>query len=425
MESNIQTRDKWSSADDQGLGTMGPVTTHELENATGDTHLDNTGTSGQAPEVMKANEDTSGNKADSGREKQLKPSKVYVGGLPDHTRQEDLRNCFGKIGNIASIELKVGYGFVEFESKEAAEESVAKYHEGFFMGNKIRVELSHNRGRTAKRSEDPGACFKCGESGHWARECPRQTTQSRAGPMHDPILFDRTHPLRDHPPLPPRDFPPYRDELTRYQPPRDARFYDYPPMPPPGRDYRLPMTPPRDSRDFPPMGFPLPRRDYDDYRIRGPPPLPPLPPPSRYGRPGLYGPERDHPPKGYMPPSPPPSRDFYERYDRRPPMDDRLLPPPNGGRPRTPPGPPPEGRGRPITPPREYPRYSSDMDRPRYRRRSLSPPPRHDLRYGGPGHHPNDFDGDRYAAPPRDGGRPPRDYHPRNGRDDGTSYRRP
>lgn len=57
----------------------------------------------------------------------------------------------------------------EFDSREAAEESVAKYHEGFFMGNKIRVELSHGGGRTAKYSNDPGACFKCGEVGHWAR----------------------------------------------------------------------------------------------------------------------------------------------------------------------------------------------------------------------------------------------------------------
>jgi hypothetical protein len=83
---------------------------------------------------------------------------------------------------------RVGYGFVvsaaailhglrwfnivhvqEFESREAAEESVAKYHEGYFMGNKIRVELSHGGGRTAKYSGDPGACFKCGETGHWAR----------------------------------------------------------------------------------------------------------------------------------------------------------------------------------------------------------------------------------------------------------------
>lgn len=57
----------------------------------------------------------------------------------------------------------------EFDSKEAAEESVAKYHEGFFMGNKIRVELSHGGGRTAKYTGDPGACFKCGQMGHWAR----------------------------------------------------------------------------------------------------------------------------------------------------------------------------------------------------------------------------------------------------------------
>ena len=57
----------------------------------------------------------------------------------------------------------------EFDTREAAEESVAKYHEGYFMGNKIRVELSHGGGRTAKYSNDPGACFKCGQVGHWAR----------------------------------------------------------------------------------------------------------------------------------------------------------------------------------------------------------------------------------------------------------------
>ena len=57
----------------------------------------------------------------------------------------------------------------EFDNREAAEESVAKYHEGYFMGNKIKVELSRGGGRTAKYSGDPGACFKCGQVGHWAR----------------------------------------------------------------------------------------------------------------------------------------------------------------------------------------------------------------------------------------------------------------
>jgi RNA recognition motif-containing protein len=42
----------------------------------------------------------------------LQPNKVYIGGLPENTRQEDLQSCFGKIGEIVNIELKVGYGFV-------------------------------------------------------------------------------------------------------------------------------------------------------------------------------------------------------------------------------------------------------------------------------------------------------------------------
>lgn len=36
----------------------------------------------------------------------VQPNKVYVGSLPEHTRQEDLQSCFGKIGHILNIELK-------------------------------------------------------------------------------------------------------------------------------------------------------------------------------------------------------------------------------------------------------------------------------------------------------------------------------
>ena len=32
------------------------------------------------------------------------PNKVYVGGLPEGARQEDLQTCFGKIGNIVDID---------------------------------------------------------------------------------------------------------------------------------------------------------------------------------------------------------------------------------------------------------------------------------------------------------------------------------
>ncbi|KIP08552.1 hypothetical protein PHLGIDRAFT_12548 [Phlebiopsis gigantea 11061_1 CR5-6] len=378
-------------------------------------------------------------------EKQIKPNKVYVGGLPEHTRKEDLETCFGKIGRIVNIELKIGYGFVlfilvkEFDSRAAAEESVAKYHEGFFMGNKIRVELSHGGGRTAKFSNEPGACFKCGQPGHWARECPSSTTDSAP-------LIDRIQPPRDYPPPPPRDYPPY--EYARYPPPRDPRYsYDYPPAT--GRDSRRPPSPPpRDYRDYPPVS--RSSRDVDDYRLRAPS--------SRYdARPGYY-PEPDVPPPGYPPRyAAPPPRDYYDRYERRPPppANDRYSPYPASAtvRARSPPPPrprdeyerlpvreypPPEYRARPVSPPRyaDYPPRSAGTQSPRYRRRSQSPVPRsgpgagydsYAPSSGGPPYNGNSggyaSNGYSSSAPLRSSAAP-RDYPPPRSRDTDVGYRR-
>ncbi|GBE78444.1 predicted protein [Sparassis crispa] len=423
--------------------------------------------------------DASGNKSEAGfrGEKQVKPNKVYIGGLPEHTRKEDLESCFGKIGNIVNIELKVGYGFVEFDNREAAEESVAKYHEGYFMGNKIRVELSHGGGRTAKYSGDPGACFKCGQMGHWARECPNHASNGHRRVSHtsDAPLIDRIQPPRDYPP-PPRDYPPYRDDYGRYPPPRDVRYpYEYPP-PPPGRDYRRPPSPHREYRDYPPAPPVRATREYDDYRLRGPPPPPPPPPipPPRYeSRPGYYPPEGDAAPPGYPPRyGPPPPRDYYDRYERRPGPPERYgsYPPPPVVRPRTPPGgppsrareefdrppardyvAPPELRTRPASPPAsrypDYPTRTATTDAPaRYRRRSQSPPPRAASgAYESAGYQPGaggasytggssgGFAGNGYpssapgGAPPRSAGTG-RDYPSRPPRESGEpsgSYRRP
>ncbi|KAF8490719.1 hypothetical protein JB92DRAFT_3128731 [Gautieria morchelliformis] len=414
------------------------------------------------------------------REKQIKPNKVYVGGLPEHTREEDLQSCFGKIGQIASIELKLGFGFVEFVDRDAAQESVAKYHEGYFMGNKIRVELSHGGGRTAKFPGEPGACFKCGQMGHWARECPNHVvTIGHRKP--EATLLDRvSHPPRDFPapappPPPPRGYSPYRDDY-RAPPVRDARFgYDYPTLPPRDtRDYRSrdirPISPPRDYRDFP---TPRSSRDVEDYRrdFRGPPP------PRYDSRPGYY-PDVDYPARpGYVPP--PPLRDIYDArggYDKRmglAPPNDRypVYPPPvGGGRSRTPPRvrddydkampprdypPVPDYRGRHVTPPpgARYPDTGRSgpgpMDGPggaRYRRRSQSPVARPGPPYpsgpqppvgysGGPPYPPSSGNfASGYPAPGSAQGRPPsggggpreRDYPPRLGRDSGDpgSYAR-
>ncbi|KAL1739265.1 hypothetical protein HDZ31DRAFT_69118 [Schizophyllum fasciatum] len=319
------------------------------------------------------------------------PNKVYIGGLPESTRTEDLQNCFGKLGSIVNIELKIGYGFVEFDTAEAALESVNKYHEGYFMGNKIRVEISKG-GSKSRHNLEPGACFRCGASGHWARECPTFPGPP-PGRRADPI--DRA-----------------RD--------RDPRDRDYPPPPP--REYRRPVTPPypppRDYRDYPPAP---PRRDYDDYPRR--------PPPVDYRDPR-------YPPVDYRY-APPPPVDPYRGYPA-PPVADRgerrmgvadhryAATPMAAPRARTPPRyrddydrPPPRDyeprRGRPVTPPLPPPaRYEYAAPPPPraggYRRRSESPPAARAAydSYGG-----------GYSQPPY----PRRDYPPRGVAENG-GYRR-
>ncbi|KAF8446363.1 hypothetical protein L210DRAFT_3758434 [Boletus edulis BED1] len=419
MGPKTRTATEWSLADDDFDTAMGPATTHETENGAGDGQLDD---AGQAAELAtgKSYEDTHGAKGEPSRDRPVKANKIYIGGLPDHIRPEDLRSCFGKIGDIVTVELKLGYGFVEFESKEAAEESVARYHEGYFMGNKIRVELSHSRGRSYKRSDDPGACFRCGEGGHWARECPRPNTQSRSGgSVYDQPSHDRGHSARDYHHHSSRDGHSYRDEYSRHSNSRDDRFYDTPAAPPPARDHRrAPTPPPRDRRDDPP-----PRREHDEYPMRSPPPPQPA---SRHER-TRHGSEREYSSNGA------PDRDSYDRYERRPAAhsDDRSAPyPAHGGRPRTPPGPPPswrddsydkaprghhhtqETRRRPVTSPAPYPGSSANGSRPR--RRSLSPSARYDSRYAGQTH----TDGDRYSGPSRENPRV-RDYHRNRAEDSG------
>ncbi|KAF8973853.1 hypothetical protein BDZ97DRAFT_1777167 [Flammula alnicola] len=418
--------DNWGPQEDQSMGPGG-----NNQATTGASLPVDDRSTGQDPENPDYPRGSSVSENETFREKQVKPNKVYIGGLPEHTRQEDLQSCFGKIGNIVNIELKVGYGFVEFDSREAAEESVAKYHEGYFMGNKIRVELSHGGGRTAKFAGDPGACFKCAQMGHWARECPNNTGPSHRRQNYDSPLIDRIQ--RDYNAHPPRNLPP-RDDFPQRLPPRDSR-YDYPP-PPAVRDLRRPPSP-RDYRDYgPPPGARV--RDYDDFR-RGPPPpvveRDRFPPASDFR--GRYQPVPDVPYRGYGAPQPPP---VYDRYERRP--NDRYAPysQPPGPRPRTPPRVRddydrvprdyPDYRGRPLTPPRyppDYTRMNTNSPAARYRRRSESPPrpvaPPYD------GYPPMNGYISGSAAPPSSVPRAARDYVPsRSTRDiiePVGAYRRP
>ncbi|KAG8900812.1 hypothetical protein FRB99_005753 [Tulasnella sp. 403] len=362
--------------------------------------------------------------SNSYKPKIIKPNKIYVGNLPGNTREEDLEGCFGELGRILSVELKyvparadpnvpgsqsgpgrVGYGFVEFETREQAERAVQKYDGGLFLGNKIRCELSHGGGKTAKFAGDPGACFKCRQPGHWARECPNEAVDPSWRDYHrgekpvrrryDDSQNNRAHNTDDmgqyavRSPVGYRDD--YRGDVPARHPARDYRPDSSVPLGRDVRDYR--------TRDLRPPSPPPTRnysRDYDEPR--GPPRGPPPPPLSTgpYDRhssdPRAYDVRSTYearPPPGYGPDydRPVPARDYG------PPTGAPL--PPGGydrtsyatayanGRSRSPVayesrreyGPssatsydPYRGRGAAGAPPARYDTYS--------RRRSMSPPPR-------------------------------------------------
>ncbi|KAI8073897.1 hypothetical protein BC940DRAFT_289467 [Gongronella butleri] len=69
-------------------------------------------------------------------------SRVYIGRLPRDTRQSDLERLFRKLGDIREVNLKSGFGFVEFKSSRDARDAVYEYDGSKFLGERIIVELA-------------------------------------------------------------------------------------------------------------------------------------------------------------------------------------------------------------------------------------------------------------------------------------------
>nr|XP_018904435.1 PREDICTED: RNA-binding protein Rsf1-like isoform X2 [Bemisia tabaci] len=77
-------------------------------------------------------------------------TRVYVGGLSDVVKKDDLQAEFEKFGKLNSVWVAFnppGFAFVEFAERTDAEAACDSMNDYDLMGSKLRVEISRGRGR--------------------------------------------------------------------------------------------------------------------------------------------------------------------------------------------------------------------------------------------------------------------------------------
>lgn len=91
-------------------------------------------------------------------------NKLYVGGIPYSTTNEDLKAHFSAAGTVTSAQIIIdkmtnrskGFGFVEMSSDEEAQKAIAMFHDQDFGGRKLTVNVARP---LAPREDRPRRTF--------------------------------------------------------------------------------------------------------------------------------------------------------------------------------------------------------------------------------------------------------------------------
>eukprot|EP01101_Sappina_pedata_P009993 TRINITY_DN6188_c0_g1_i1.p1 TRINITY_DN6188_c0_g1~~TRINITY_DN6188_c0_g1_i1.p1 ORF type:complete len:166 (+),score=31.32 TRINITY_DN6188_c0_g1_i1:2-499(+) len=107
---------------------------------------------------------------------------LFIGHISVKTTKNELMKLFSRYGKVLRCDIYAKYAFIDFEKESdarAAQENLSGYN---LHGLSINVEWA--KGSGASKGDlskgDHNTCFKCGERGHWARECVADTKKRAA-----------------------------------------------------------------------------------------------------------------------------------------------------------------------------------------------------------------------------------------------------
>jgi cold-inducible RNA-binding protein len=91
-------------------------------------------------------------------------SKLYVGGIPYSSTNEDLKAHFSAAGTVTSAQIIIdkmtnrskGFGFVEMASEAEAQKAIEMFHDQEFQGRRLTVNIARP---LAPREDRPRRAF--------------------------------------------------------------------------------------------------------------------------------------------------------------------------------------------------------------------------------------------------------------------------
>lgn len=91
-------------------------------------------------------------------------SKLYVGGIPYSSTNDDLKAYFSAAGTVVSAQIIIdkmtnrskGFGFVEMSSDEEAQKAITMFHDQEFQGRRLTVNVARP---LAPREDRPRRAF--------------------------------------------------------------------------------------------------------------------------------------------------------------------------------------------------------------------------------------------------------------------------